>query len=138
VTVWIAVAALVGLLSESGWAANRTDEWDPVMRLVEGIKAESTVTPRTKQAQELADLVRKEARQIAPKRVVRALGGLMEDRDDSVRYWIATALGYLGPQAAAAIPALEKALKEIEQRPADKTSESAIRLALKRINAPSK
>ena len=96
------------------------------------------LNPRTEQAHELAGLVRKKARETAPKSVVRALADLMADRDDSVRYWIAMALGYLGPQASDAVPALEKALREIERHPADKTSESAIRIALKRINGPSK
>jgi len=137
-TAAIAGAALAVCLSASGWAADQTDRWDAVLNLAQRIKAEPAVTLRTDQAEELAGLVRKNAAKTAPKSVVRILAGLMEDRDDSVRYWIATALGYLGPQAVDAVPALEKALKEIEGRPADKTSEAAIRLALKRINTSSK
>jgi HEAT repeat protein len=137
-TAWMTAAVLFGLLSGSGSAANPTEEWEAVTTLVDRIKAEAAVTPRTEQAQKLAGLVRSKTGKVAPKRVIRALAGLMEDRDDSVRYWAAMALGYMGPQATDAIPALEKALKEIERHPADKTSESAIRLALRRINPPAK
>ncbi|MEK6337052.1 MAG: hypothetical protein AABM67_19185 [Acidobacteriota bacterium] len=36
----------------------------------------------------------------------------MSDSDQVVRFWTAVSLENLGPQAAAAIPALEKALEE--------------------------
>jgi HEAT repeat protein len=138
VAVWTAVAAIVGLVSESSSAGGQTSEWDAVLTLVERIKAEPAVTPRTEKAQELAHVVKEREAKTAPKEVIQALAGLMADRDDSVRYWVAMALGYMGPQADDAIPALEKALREIEGSPASKTSESAIRLALKRIKTPSK
>ena len=138
VNAWAAAAVLAGFLWGSAWANSRSDEWDAVLSLVERIKAEPAITRRTGQAEALSDVVWKKAGKPAPRRAIRALAGMMEDRDDSVRYWMAMALGYLGPQAADAIPALEKALEEIEGRRGSKTSESAIRLALKRIGVPSK
>jgi hypothetical protein len=130
--------AVLGVLATSRLLASDTDEWEPVLRLVEKIKEEPAVNSRTEQAEKLAHVVREKEGKKAPKGVIRAIADLMTDRHDSVRYWAATALGYLGPQAADAIPALQKALKEIEGRRASKTSESAIRLALERINRPQK
>ena len=133
--------ALVALavLFTPGWSfARPADDWGSVLALVEKIEAEPAVSPRTDEAQRLASAVRSKKGRAAPKNVIQSLADLMADRDDSVRYWVAGALGFLGPQAAAAIPALQTALKEVEGKRGDKTSESAIRLALKRINAPTK
>jgi HEAT repeat protein len=134
----MAVVAVAGLFTPGRSFALPPDEWGPVMALVEKIKAEPAVNPRTDQAEKLAVVVRRKKGHAAPKNVIRALADLMADRDDSVRYWVAGALGFLGPQAAGAIPALQTALTEIEGKRGSKTSESAIRLALKRIGAPSK
>src|SRR5262245_37493320 len=144
IVVAIAAVAVAGLLSASrSFATTRSsatdpDEWQPVLTLVEQIKAEPDVGPRTHHAEEVSDFVRAKNGKSAPKSGIRALAGLMTDRHDSVRYWIAMALGFFGPQAIEAVPALQTALKEIEGRPGSKTSESAIRLALRRINARAK
>jgi hypothetical protein len=61
------------------------------------------------------------------------IAALLEDRDDTVRFWIAATLGKIGPRAKQTIPALESALKKIECVPGSLTSEPAIRLALIKI-----
>jgi HEAT repeat protein len=47
---------------------------------------------------------------------VLALGKALKDDDESVRYRVARALGHIGPDAKAAIPALIEALKEPDAR----------------------
>jgi hypothetical protein len=109
--------------------------WDWVFALVEKVKLEPNIDLRTNYAEQLAWVVRSNQTKLAPKSVIRTLADLMADRHDSVRYWVATALGFLGSQAAEAVPALEAALKQIEGTRSSKTSEPGIRLALKRIKA---
>jgi hypothetical protein len=73
------------------------------------------------------------------------LVSLLDDGSDAVRSWTAGTLGLLGPRARIAIPALQRALKRIEDenrrlvegeqftvRGPD--SEAAIQLALRRIS----
>jgi hypothetical protein len=137
--------AIVGLLIAGAVGAKPkvdpaggTDEWQPVLRLVEKLKGEPTVTPRparTDEAEQLADLVKARRDATVPQGVIRALADLMTDRDDSVRYWVAMALGFLGPQAVEAVPALQDALNRIGEHPAETTSLSGILFALERINA---
>src|SRR6266404_2766603 len=42
------------------------------------------------------------------------IAGLLSDRDDTVRYWAALALGHIGAPAIRAAPALERALRDVE------------------------
>jgi HEAT repeat protein len=54
---------------------------------------------------------------------------LLNDRDDTVRYWAAISLGHLGPAASNAVPALE-----IVRSGADEELRQAASLALERIH----
>ena len=73
-------------------------------------------------------------RQMNPKAVpdqtVADLISLLDIPDDSVRYWVATSLGNLGPRAKAAIPQLERLLAEVDCVKGSKTLASGIRFAL--------
>jgi hypothetical protein len=72
------------------------------------------------------------------------LAGLLSDKDDVVRFWAALALGHVGPPAIRVVPALERALKEVEPAPGsniigpDLSSASAIRGALRKITGRSR
>jgi hypothetical protein len=114
------------------------EPWQPVEELVAKIKQEPSVDERTEDAYRLMKSVKERAQQKIPDRLLSEITGLMSDRDDSVRYWTATALGYLGSQATPSIPALERALQEVKDVRATKTSASAIRIALTRIRAAQK
>jgi hypothetical protein len=101
---------------------------------IQKIKEEQSATVRTKYAEQLADSIRREDPVSISEADIDALAALMSDRDDSVRYWIATSIGYIGPGASRAIPQLERALRERAcDTHASKTSASAIRLAYSRI-----
>jgi HEAT repeat protein len=98
------------------------------------IKSEPSVNARTEDARKLADQIRRNGLVVSDADI-KLLADMLSDRDDSVRYWIAMALGYIGPRAQQAVPALEKALREIQCVHASKTSADAIRLALTKIGA---
>jgi hypothetical protein len=125
------------LVAQAAIAAT-PERWQKITRLVEKIKNESSAKERGEEVERLASLVEKRAREAVPESVVADLTSLMSHRDDHVRYWTAMALGYLGPQAASSIPALENALKEVDNVHTSKTSASGIRVALARIRGTKK
>jgi hypothetical protein len=96
------------------------------------ITAEPSSAVRTEYARQLADLIRRNPG-IANNADIESLANMMADRDDSVRYWIAISIGYVGPRARQAVPALEKAFKEKECDHSSKNSTSAISFALTKI-----
>jgi hypothetical protein len=100
---------------------------------VERIRNEPSSAARTTYAQQLAGEIRQNRSATLEDTDIQLLANLLSDRDDSVRYWIAMALGYLGPRAHLAVPALEKALEEKQCDNSSKTSASAIKIALSRI-----
>jgi HEAT repeat protein len=108
--------------------------------IIDQIKTERSSTVRTDAAEKLSALLQHRDRSdidALEARVIDDIAGLMSDRDDSIRCWGALALGQIGAPAERAVPALERALKEIEPVPgslvADKSSESCIISALRRI-----
>ena len=46
--------------------------------------------------------------------VIDRLAELLSDDSDAVRYWVAASLGTIGPRAVRAVPALEEALRRVE------------------------
>jgi hypothetical protein len=101
---------------------------------VNKIEREPSGAARTRYAQELADQIRHNKLKV-DRLDVGLLARMLADRDDSVRYWIAIALGYIGSRAQEAVPALKEALKAKECDHSSKTSASGIRFALSRIGA---
>ncbi len=115
--------------------AEHSTEATHVVSVVEKIRAEPSGMGRTSDAERLCDAVKRTEGRDVSDADIDALASLMSDRDDSVRYWIACSLGFVGPRAKRAVPQLEEALKEVACVHADKTSESAIRIALTRIGS---
>jgi HEAT repeat protein len=106
-------------------------------QLIKAVQSRVSSDRRIDAAQKLSDLVHTCRSELFSERHIAQLSALLQDENDSVRYWSATALGYLGPRARSAIPALEKALEERADDLTSKSSRSAIRLALQRIRTES-
>lgn len=102
------------------------------------IKGESSSVRRTDDAQRLAQWVRENKAKVVDPADIELLAGLLTDKDDSVRYWAAMALGYIGPPAQSAVPALQKALEDRKCDRSSKTSASAITIALTNIGVTPK
>jgi HEAT repeats len=102
------------------------------------IRSESSSARRTDDAQRLADWVRENKAKVVDLADIELIAGLLTDKDDSVRYWAAMALGYIGPPAQSAVPALEKALEDKKCDRSSKTSASAITIALTKIGVTPK
>jgi hypothetical protein len=123
--VWALLASLPSMGANSG---------SLVAIETSAIKNEPSVNARTEDARKLADQVHRNELAVSDADI-QLLVDMLSDRDDSVRYWIAMALGYVGPRAQPAVTALEKALQEMQCVHGSKTSASAIRLALTKIGA---
>src|SRR6266852_3446834 len=67
------------------------------------VRSDKTVDTRTEAAERLARLTKKIGSKEVTEALVADLTSLLDSPDDSVRYWVARALGNLGPAAKAAI-----------------------------------
>lgn len=90
---------------------------------------------RTNEAEHLSELTEKVNSAEVNDRTLGNLISLLDNApDDSVRLWVAAAIGNLGPRAKSAVPALLRDVRETDCIPlAEMTSAGAARVALKRI-----
>jgi HEAT repeat protein len=105
----------LALLCASGAAAQSIDF--EISERVAQIQSASDPSMRIDRAAHLAEYIASRgpldvANVEAP--VVDDMAGLLEDNADLVRFYAAASLGFLGPSARRAIPALEKALERRE------------------------
>lgn len=126
------VLLTTGVYCVSASSQAEEDKVHSVADSIQRIKDEKSPSLRTSYAQQLAESIRSTKPDVSDAEIDE-LAKMMSDRDDSVRYWIATSIGYLGPRAKRTVPHLEQALKEKACDTGSKTSASAIRLALTRI-----
>lgn len=100
---------------------------------IANVRSAKTVDARTEAAEHLAALTRKMKSEDVTEGLVSDITSLLDSPDDSVRYWVATALGNIGPAAKAAIPKLERMLPTADCINGAITSASGIRYALIRM-----
>jgi hypothetical protein len=115
--------------------SNSADATSKIATEISKIRGEPGGMARTEDARQLEEQIRLN-QLTASDSDIELLADMLSDKDDSVRYWIAVALGNIGPRAQKAIPSLERAYTQIECVRGDKTSASAIEPALKKIGAP--
>jgi hypothetical protein len=131
----LAVTLIVALLPIAG--AAQVPEGNALLEHVRNTMAEvqsgKTVNVRTDAAEHLASLTKKISKKEITESLVSDLTSLLDSPDDSVRYWVATALGNLGPAAKAAVPKLEKLLSDADCLNGAITSASGIRYSLMRM-----
>ena len=94
------------------------------------VHSKKTVDARTTAAEHLATLTQKVETKEITEALVAEIASLLDSPDDSVRYWVATALGNLGPAARAAVPKLQALLPKADCWNGAITSASGIRYAL--------
>ena len=94
------------------------------------VRSDKTVEARTEAAERLASLTQKITTKEVTEALVTDITSLLDSPDDSVRYWVATALGNLGPTAKAAVPKLQEMLPRADCINGAITSASGIRYAL--------
>jgi HEAT repeat protein len=97
------------------------------------VRSDKTVDARTEAAEHLASLTQKISSKEITDALVINLTSLLDSPDDSVRYWVAIALGNLGSAAKSAAPKLEEMLPKAACLSGVITSASGIRYALIRM-----
>jgi hypothetical protein len=99
------------------------------------VRTEKSPMLREKAAENLAVLTNGINPKSVDDKTVAGMVSLLDIQDDSVRLWVAAALGHLGPRAKAAVPRLLALLPETDCLKGDLTSAAAIRPALERMGA---
>ena len=130
----LAISVNAPFLSLYGSTAGHTARLKEVQETIARVQTTSGPSmARTNAAEHLAELTRK----IIPKNIddktLADLVSLLDTPDDSVRAWVAAAIGNLGSRARTAGPALLKLLPESDCLQGDLTSAAIIRPALKKI-----
>jgi len=120
------LSALVGIAHASGRPALVNQLKETMVR----VRSDKTVDARTEAAEHLASLTQKIGGKGVTEALVADMTSLLDSPDDSVRYWVARALGNLGPAAKSAAPKLEELLPKADCVNGTITSASGIRYAL--------
>jgi HEAT repeat protein len=84
--------------------------------MIDTLGGEPSAAVRVAVAEKLSNLVEVEVRSnidALDASVIDALAARLDDPNDDVRYFVATALGHFGARASRAVPALERVLKEV-------------------------
>src|SRR6185437_9552946 len=82
---------------------------DEILKAIEAVEKEADPMKSIDRGNEMTELVRRHASAASDPEIVRRLTSLLAVPSDGTRGWAAASLGFIGPKAAAAIPALEKA-----------------------------
>jgi HEAT repeat protein len=130
--VFIAVVT-AAVFCNAQQASSRSMAAQQMRHAISRVRTSKTVTEKTDAAQHLASVAEKINRKEVTDPIIADLISLLDSPDDSVRFWVATALGNLGPCAKAAIPQLEALLPKADCLDGAITSASGIRYALKQM-----
>ena len=122
----LVLSAVAGIAQTSGGPARMKQ----IKETIAEVRSDKTVDARTETAEHLASLTQKISSKEVTEALVTDMTSLLDSPDDSVRYWVATALGNLGPAAKAAVPKLEEMLPKADCINGAITSASGIRYAL--------
>jgi hypothetical protein len=122
-------------LSGAAGATGRPTLMKQLTETITKVQTGDSLTARTDAAEHLADLTKKVHPDKVDDKTLASMVSLLDSPEDSVRAWVAGAIGFLGPRAISAAPVLLKLLPEADCVQGDLTSAGAIRLALKKIGA---
>src|SRR4051812_2061107 len=115
--VMVQVASVLIALSFTGSPARSAPSRDGgiverILKAIDAVEKEKDPLKSIDRGEAMTELVRSHAVAASDPEIVRRLTNLLELPSDGTRGWAAASLGFIGPKAAAAIPALEKAYQE--------------------------
>jgi HEAT repeat protein len=125
----LALPAAIGITQKN----QKPDRLEQIKLTINKVKAGHTREARTEAARHLASLVQNLSEKQITDTLVTDVSSLLDSPDDSVRYWVATALGNIGPAAKSSVPELEKLLPGADCFNGVITSADGIRYALTRM-----
>jgi HEAT repeat protein len=124
-------AALIFLMAGTANAAEDRMLNKKLQETMEKVRVEGSVMARTEAAEHLAELTHGVNPKSVNDKTVADMVSLLDASDDSVRAWVAAALGHLGRRAKVAVPKLLALLPEADCLQGDLTSAASIRPALR-------
>jgi hypothetical protein len=104
-----------------------------LQRAIARVRKAKTITAKSDAAERLVTLIDDRDCSDVTDQTIQSLISLLDMPEDSVRTWVAAALGQIGPRAKAAVPKLLSILADIECKDLDFSSEATIPIALKRM-----
>jgi HEAT repeat protein len=126
----VVLCLVLSAVAESAAARGGPALVEQIKETMAKVRSDKTVEARTEAAERLASLTQKITTKEVTEALVTDITSLLDSPDDSVRYWVATALGNLGPTAKAAVPKLQEMLPRADCINGAITSASGIRYAL--------
>lgn len=129
----VIASALICLLSARAGATSDVVAQREVREAIAKIQNGESLTARTDAAEHLAELTRRMDPNKLDDTTLAELISLLDTSEDSVRGWVAGALGNLGTRAKAAVPKLLHLLPEVDCLRGSLTSAPVVRLALVRM-----
>lgn len=133
--VIFAVIVSSWILSQSGMAKEEGEDLSKKQfaEAISIVRTGKDSTVRAEAAKHLFELTRGDSSKHLDDKSISAVASLLDENDDSVRYWVARSLGNFGPRAKIAVPKLMDLLPKVDCLKGDKTSASGIRFALTQI-----
>lgn len=128
--LFVALCFVLSTVAEIADASGGPAFMKQIKETMAKVRSDKTVDARTEAAERLASLTQKISSKAVTETLVADITSLLDSPDDSVRYWVATALGNLGPAAKAAVPKLQEMLPKADCINGAITSASGIRYAL--------
>jgi HEAT repeat protein len=107
-----------------------------VVQAIRVFRSAKGAIARDNAARQLRDVVFAADPKTIDDETIHAMASLLQSREESVRYWIAEALGHFGVRAKFAVPQLRAILDERECMIAETSSVGMIRDTLERIGEP--
>jgi len=129
----VVVCLSLPIVTGTGLANGASELANQIEKSVAKVRSAKSVNARTEAAEKLANLTQKFHDKEITETAVADITSLLDSPDESVRYWVAMALGNLGPAAKSAAPKLEEMLPEAECLDGTITSASGIRYALTKM-----
>ena len=126
------VGFILAVLSPALTQVEEADVLTRVQNEIDAVRGEPNVALRTERMFRLAASIRMSSSSLNDAEI-DSVADMLTDKADSVRYWVAIALSFVGVRARRAAPQLRKALSEIVCVIGSKTSEEAIRLAFAKM-----
>ncbi|GAO38347.1 hypothetical protein SCH01S_14_00110 [Sphingomonas changbaiensis NBRC 104936] len=130
-----ALPSLALFAAVTGASAQEGGKTLSISSAAEQVRISATMNERVEAARDLAILTSRMNRADVSEDDVALLISMLDTKDDAVRFWVAAALGNLGPSATAAVPKLQMLLPETDCLDGAVTSAAAIRGALRKIGA---
>src|SRR5512142_750273 len=102
------------LMCGCGWTQVKSVTISQLKETIKTVRSDSSSDVRYRAAQHLADLTRAIDPRAVDDKTLADMVSLLDTNDDSVRLFVAGALGFLGPRAKVAVPKLLKILPEVD------------------------